>query len=57
IGGVKSLKVYNEQEKDKIGVEPYAMEARVNMEEKEPDTEAWKELCTSFLKVRKRDTN
>ncbi|GJY05120.1 gamma-glutamyl peptidase 5-like protein [Tanacetum coccineum] len=37
--------------------ESYAVEARANMKEKEPDREAWKELCTSFLKGRKRDMN
>ncbi|GKE07640.1 gamma-glutamyl peptidase 5-like protein [Tanacetum coccineum] len=37
--------------------ESYAVKARANMKEKEPDREAWKELCTSFLKGRKRDMN
>ncbi|KAI3715882.1 hypothetical protein L6452_22871 [Arctium lappa] len=33
--------------------ESYAMEARANMEKAEPNREAWKELCTSFLKGRR----
>lgn len=36
--------------------ESYAVEARANMKEMEPDREAWKELCTSFLKGRKNET-
>ncbi|KAM0061959.1 putative glutamine amidotransferase [Helianthus debilis subsp. tardiflorus] len=32
--------------------EPYAVKARANIEEMEPDREPWKELCTTFLKGR-----
>ncbi|KVH93395.1 gamma-glutamyl peptidase 5-like [Cynara cardunculus var. scolymus] len=32
--------------------ESYAVEARANVEKVEPNREAWKELCTSFLKGR-----
>ncbi|KAJ0681857.1 putative glutamine amidotransferase [Helianthus annuus] len=32
--------------------EPYAVKARANIEEMEPDREPWKELCTNFLKGR-----
>lgn len=34
----------------KFITEAYANEVKVNVDEREPDREAWKKLCTSFLK-------
>ena len=32
--------------------EPYAVELKANVDAHEPDKEAWKKLCTNFLKGR-----